>query len=360
MDYAPEDLDINKTLNVNLINLKRCARNVQNIDFRLKYEKKRLNWNLGMCNKPQNQIYSRSRIGLRDIKSQSESRVYSPASPKNPNILKWDDDESYYESSEDTDDMNNYPPNTRNLLNDLKQRGRLPKNLEFLAKAQPKRRKIRKNYSFMKISSRKSSSASSASQVETDAKGNLLLNTKDGKKGNQSDINKNKISCRAFGRTFYPFRKEKPNLPKISSPLMSPKDYFFNALRTREFKQEQNRNPLISFGKTYHPRKKIKKKKDVFHRINLNNNLKNKITCKKFNIEMNRTGNKGININTSKNKDVKSRGNTRKKDRKKYMRGVKSVSPFALQLSRKDITDGYPVPHEERFNNKCRVHQKLY
>lgn len=34
---------------------------------------------------------------------------------------------------------------------------------------------------------------------------------------------------------------------------MSPRDYFFNALRTNAFKDRQNDNPVVSFGKTYRP-----------------------------------------------------------------------------------------------------------
>jgi len=44
----------------------------------------------------------------------------------------------------------------------------------------------------------------------------------------------------AFGRSFYPYcPKMTSNLPKIRKPVMSPKDYVFNALRTQEFKQEK-------------------------------------------------------------------------------------------------------------------------
>ena len=72
-------------------------------------------------------------------------------------------------------------------------------------------------------------------------------------------LNKTMISKYAFGRSFYPNKKKEENFPKLKSPIMSPRDYFFNALRTGEFKREQNKIPFVSFGKTYRPEREFRK-----------------------------------------------------------------------------------------------------
>mmetsp|Transcript_31386 Transcript_31386/g.27731 ORF Transcript_31386/g.27731 Transcript_31386/m.27731 type:complete len:216 (+) Transcript_31386:459-1106(+) len=214
----------------------------------------------------------------------------------------------------------------------------------------------------MEISSRQSSSEDSNSNAGDNSKDNLF-NGKGNKRRNNSGVDKSKVARRAFGRTFFPFRRRnQPNFPRIKAPVMSAKDYVFNALRTREFKAEKGKIPNVSFGKIYRPeRVNMKDKKSKVRRINLQKEIKTKMIRRKLNISTNtKNAKKALNINIGKVKGMKAAPIAKSERRKKHVKKCpKSISPFALQLPRGDITQGYPNPHEERFNNKYRVHQNL-